>query len=62
MVRKYFLDTKKVSRATQFKCTYICNEIIVKANKTKDDEQVLEGTHRKNHDTLMISEILVPKL
>lgn len=29
MVRKHFLDTKKVSHAMKSKCTYMCNEIIV---------------------------------
>lgn len=33
-----------------------------KTNQKKNDEQGLEGTHRKNHDTLMVSDTLVPKL
>lgn len=39
-------------------------KLFFKVNETnkKNDEQGLEGTHRKNHDTLMVSDILVPKL
>lgn len=41
-------------------------KLFFKVNKTnqkkKNDEQGLEGTHRKNHDTLMVSDILAPKL